>query len=119
MNFIEVAMANLVDRNWTYYIGGSNYRSSFPSDVQVTPYSYCPDPNNANGPGKIIQIINVKCAICLLGLFVNKLRVTLVFILFLEHFQVAITNINEGRIPQYQALPPAQNETMGTLCEIG
>ena len=32
---------------------------------------------------------------------------------------VAITNINEGRSPQIQALSSTQNELMGVLCERG
>ena len=54
MSFIEAAMVYAVDRNWTYYIGGSNYKSFFPSDVHVTPFTYCPSSNNAGNPGKII-----------------------------------------------------------------
>ena len=50
MSFIEAAMAYVVDRNWTYYIGGSNY------NLQVTPFRYCSLPNNAGNPGKFIQI---------------------------------------------------------------
>ena len=32
---------------------------------------------------------------------------------------MTITNVNEGRSPQIQALSPTQNELMGVLCERG
>ena len=38
-DFIKAAMAQIVERNYTYYIGGSNYNPSLPSDAS---FMYCP-----------------------------------------------------------------------------
>ena len=40
IEFIRTAMALVAERNYTYYIGGSNYSPSLPSDV---PFQYCHD----------------------------------------------------------------------------
>ena len=56
MSFIEAAMAYVVDRNFTYFIGGISYGYSFPS---TTPITYCPSRDHATDQGKIIKILNV------------------------------------------------------------
>ena len=40
-------------------------------------------------------------------------------IFLLETFHVVITNVNEGRSPQIEALSPTENELMGVLCDKG
>ena len=52
--------------------------------------------------------------------FFSNLSVLLekmVFILLSETFHVTITNVNEGRNPQFQALPSSQDDLMGVVCE--
>ena len=41
------------------------------------------------------------------------------FILLLETFHVVVTNVNEGKIPQFQALSSSQDDLMGVVCEKG
>ena len=52
--FLKAAMAIVVERNWTYYIGGSNYHSDNNNDV--TPFRYCASDYSIDDPGMIIQI---------------------------------------------------------------
>ena len=54
MEFLKVAMAYVVQRNWTYYIGGSNDNSAYYSDMQVTPFRYCASGQSITNPGNII-----------------------------------------------------------------
>ena len=56
MSFIEASMAYVVDKNFTYFIGGISYGFSFPS---TTPITYCSSPNHAIDKGKIIQTLNI------------------------------------------------------------
>ena len=59
VEFLKAAMAYVVQRNWTYFIGGSNDNSAFYSDVQVTPFRYCASENSINDSGNIIQIFTI------------------------------------------------------------
>ena len=45
-------MAYANQRNWTYFIGGTNDNSAIYTDVQVTPFRYCP--YSIDDPGNII-----------------------------------------------------------------
>ena len=45
--------------------------------------------------------------------------IEIIFISIPETLNVAITNKNTGRSPQFQVLPQGNNELMGVLCERG
>ena len=47
-------MAYTIQRNWTYFIGGTNVNSSFYSEVQFTPFRYCAAEYSIDDPGNII-----------------------------------------------------------------
>ena len=55
MDFLKAAMAYNVQRNWTYFIGGSNDNSAFYSDVQLTPFRYCASEHSINDSGNTIR----------------------------------------------------------------
>ena len=61
MRFIEASMAYVVDKNFTYFIGGISYGYYFPS---TTPITYCPSPNHVIDKGKIIQILSILNITC-------------------------------------------------------